>query len=87
MGYVPCPEGIQNPPPPEYFLYEQDAQDYKEKLERMGYKGSVSMDQLKLNVGGQSQEATLDQVKELVSFANKLGLYDAADSIKSMLKI
>lgn len=87
MGYAPSFHKEFKHPESEYFLYETHAENYKEKLERMGYNGSVTIDQLKLNVGGQSQEATLDQVKELVSIANTLGLYDAADSIKSMLKI
>jgi hypothetical protein len=34
----------------------------------------------------QRQDATNDQLRDLYSFANRLGLYDAADLIRSMLE-
>lgn len=34
----------------------------------------------------QRQDGTDDQLRDLVLFANKLGLYDAADAIRQILK-
>lgn len=35
----------------------------------------------------QRQDSTNDQLRDLVAFANRLGLYDAADSIKSSISM
>lgn len=38
----------------------------------------------KLSQQPQRQDGTADQLRDLYNFANKLGLYDAADLIRSM---
>jgi len=34
----------------------------------------------------QAQYSTIEQLQQLIPFANKLGLYDAADYLKSMVE-
>lgn len=38
----------------------------------------------KLSTQPQRQDGAIDQLRDLHAFANKLGLYDAADFIRSM---
>lgn len=45
---------------------------------------NLKVELTKLSQQPQRQDAALAQLKDLHAFANKLGLYDAADLIKTM---